>query len=69
MNEWNEWKVLFSKAQLLLWMRTVVIEFIKSNLPKHGSSDGRVGDSRSKRPGFNPCLDPMRCASNYESHW
>ena len=28
--------------------------------PKHGSSDGRAGDSRSKGPGFNPCLDPMR---------
>ena len=27
---------------------------------KHGSSDGRAGNSRSKGPSFNPCLDPMR---------
>ena len=28
--------------------------------PKHGSSDGSASDSRSKGPGFNPRLDPMR---------
>ena len=28
--------------------------------PRHGSSDGRAGELRLKRPGFNPCLDPMR---------
>ena len=25
-----------------------------SGEPKHGSSDGKAGDSRSKGPGFNP---------------
>ena len=35
-------------------------------LPKYGSSDGRAGHSRSKGPGFDPRLDPMRCASNYD---
>ena len=34
---------------------------------KHGRSDGRVGDLRSKVPGFNPCLDPMRlCFKIYD---
>ena len=31
-----------------------------SKEPKHGSSDGRAGDSRLKGPGLNPRLDPMR---------
>ena len=33
--------------------------------PNHGSSDGRAGDSRSKGPGFNPHLDPMRLWGEY----
>ena len=27
---------------------------------KHGSSDGRASDSRSKAPGFNPSLNPIK---------
>ena len=35
----------------------------QKNKPKPGSSDGRAGDSRSKDPRFNTCLDPKDFAS------
>ena len=39
-------------------------------IPKHGSSDGRVGDLRLKGPGFNPQLEPMRlCLKTCPSSW
>ena len=32
---------------------------------KHGSSDGRTGDTRTIGPGFNPSMDPLRPTSYY----
>ena len=36
---------------------------------KHGSSDGRVRDLRSKGQGFEPGLDPMRPASKCKHYY
>ena len=46
------------------WIKTILTILTKGsyNMSKtrHGSSDGRAGNSESKGPGFNPCMDPMR---------
>ena len=46
------------------WIKTILTILTKGsyNMSKtrHGSSDGRTGDSESKGPGFNPRMDPMR---------
>ena len=39
-----------------------------ASIPKHGSSDGRAGDSRLKGSRFKPHLDPMRPATKLKSY-
>ena len=49
-----QWGSEYQTGVLLLWSKQIWFA------PKHGSSNGRTGGSRSNSLGFNPCLDPMR---------